>query len=167
MDPWSLGCAALLAVILIALSVIDLRTGYLPDPLQGALAVTGIGVFIIGSPINLSPGLAIAGAGVNGGLFWGLRWLVSRLKGREAMGLGDVKLVAAGGLWVGPFALPYIMAAGGVLTLLGAGVAGLVTGKAVWRGEMPLGPGLAAGILFCFVAALAQLPWLALTPQGL
>jgi leader peptidase (prepilin peptidase)/N-methyltransferase len=167
MEPWSLACAGLLGLILIALSVIDLRTGYLPDPLQIALAVTGLGVVLVGSPIHLSLTLAIVGALVNGGVFWGLRWLVSRLKGREAMGFGDVKLVAAGGLWVGPFALPYIMGAGGVLTLIGAGIAGLMTGKALWKGEMPLGPGLAAGILFCFVAALMKAPWLTLTLPGL
>ena len=163
MDPWSLACAGLLALILVALSVIDLKTGYLPDPLQIALAAAGLGVVLIGSPIDVSPTLAIAGAVINGGVFWGLRWLISRLKGREAMGFGDVKLVAAGGLWVGPLALPYIMAAGGVLTLIGAGIVGLATGKAVWRGEMPLGPGLAAGILFCFITALTKAPWLALT----
>ena len=167
MDPWSLGCAGLLAAILIVLAVVDLRTGYLPDPLQIMLALGGIGVALAGSPIGISWEMAVAGAAVNGGVFWGLRWLVSRFKGREAMGFGDVKLVAAGGLWVGPLALPYIMAAGGVLTLVGAGVAGLVTGKPVWRGEMPLGPGLAAGILACFIAALAGAPWLALVPQGL
>jgi len=167
MDPWSLASLAVLAGILIALAVIDLRTGYLPDPLQVALALAGIAIAVIGSPIQVSWPLALAGAAVNGGVFWGLRWLVSRFKGREAMGFGDVKLVAAGGLWVGPFALPYIMAAGGVLTLVGAGVAGLATGKPVWRGEMPLGPGLAAGILACFAAALMNVPWLALVPDRL
>lgn len=167
MDSWSLTCVAVLAAILIALSVIDLRTGYLPDPLQGALALAGIGVALIGSPINLSWQLAIAGAALNGAIFWGLRWLVSRIKGRETMGFGDVKLVAAGGLWVGPLALPYIMAAGGLLTLAGAVAAGLATGKPVWRGEMPLGPGLAAGILACFIVGLVGVPWLALVPQGL
>lgn len=166
MDPWSLACAGLLALILVALSVIDLKTGYLPDPLQIALAAAGLGVVLIGSPIDVSPTLAIAGAVINGGVFWGLRWLISRLKGREAMGFGDVKLVAAGGLWVGPLALPYIMAAGGVLTLIGAGIVGLATGKAVWRGEMPLGPGLAAGILFCFITGLTKASWLALTLRG-
>lgn len=167
MEPWSIACVALLAILLIALSVIDLRTGYLPDPLQIALAVTGLGVVLAGSPIGVSVTLALAGAAVNGGFFWGLRWLVSRVKGREAMGFGDVKLVAAGGLWVGPFALPYIMAAGGILTLLGAVLVGLITRKAVWRGEMPLGPGLAAGILACFIAALMKVSWLALAPEGL
>lgn len=166
MDPWPIACLVLLAGLLLALSVIDLRTGYLPDPLQIALGAAGLGIAVVGSPIKVSWQLAILGAAVNGGLFWALRWLVSRLKGREAMGLGDVKLVAAGGLWVGPLALPYIMAAGGILTLAGAGLAGLVTGRAVWRGEMPLGPGLAAGILACFIAGLAKVPWLALTPFG-
>jgi leader peptidase (prepilin peptidase)/N-methyltransferase len=166
MDVWSLACAGVLAAILVALSVIDLRTGYLPDPLQIALALAGLGVVLIGSPLEISWQLAMAGALINGAVFWSLRWLVTRLKGREAMGFGDVKLVAAGGLWVGPLALPYIMAAGGILTLLGAVIAGLATGKPVWRGEMPLGPGLAAGILFCFIAGLVNVPWLMLVPHG-
>lgn len=167
MDLWPLACAAALTIILLTLAVIDLRTGYLPDPLQITLAVAGMAVVAIGSPVEISWQLALAGAVVNGASFWALRWLVSRLKGREAMGFGDVKLVAAGGLWVGPLALPYIMAAAGILTLIGAAIAGLATGRPVWRGEMPLGPGLAAGILACFIAALMNTPWLALVPRGL
>lgn len=160
MDSWSVGCAIVLGLILLALAAIDLRTGYLPDPLQMALAGAGLIVLAVGSPIGLSWQMALAGAALNGGIFWGLRWLVTRLKGREAMGLGDVKLVAAGGLWVGPLALPYIMAAGGILTLVGALVTGLITRKAVWQGEMPLGPGLAVGLLASFIAALLKVPGL-------
>ncbi len=164
MDMWSLACLAVLAVCLIWLSVVDLRTGYLPDPLQAALALSGLGVAIIGSPVGISWQAALIGAVVNGGIFWGLRWLVSRLKGREAMGFGDVKLVAAGGLWLGPWALPYIMAAGGILTLLGAGIASAILKRPIWKGEIPLGPGLAAGILGVFIAGLAGAIWIALTP---
>jgi len=160
--PWA--CLTVLTVCLVWLSVVDLKTGYLPDPLQAVLAATGLAAAVIGSPIGISWLAALSGALVNGGVFWGLRWLVSRLKGREAMGFGDVKLVAAGGLWLGPWALPYIMAAGGLLTLLGAAIAGLALRKAVWKGEMPLGPGLAAGILGTFIAALMQVSWLLLTP---
>ena len=156
MDPWSLSCLAVLAAGLIWLSVVDLRTGYLPDPVQGALALAGAGIAVAGSPIGVGWQGALAGAVLNGGVFWGLRWLVSRLKRREAMGFGDVKLVAVGGLWLGPMALPYIMAAGGLLTLAGVGALSLIRRKALWRGEMPLGPGLAAGILAMFIAGLAH-----------
>ena len=163
MDLWALACLIVLATGLLTLSVIDLRTGYLPDSLQIALAVAGIGVIIVGSPLRISWELAALGASINGGVFWALRWGISRLKGREAMGFGDVKLVAVGGLWLGPLALPYIMAAGGLLTLAGAGIVSAVTGRAVWRGEMPLGPGLAVGILGTFVVSLFRPSWLPLT----
>jgi prepilin signal peptidase PulO-like enzyme (type II secretory pathway) len=166
MEYWPFVCLAVLAACLIWLAVIDLRTGYLPDPLQAALALGGGAAAVIGSPIGITWQSALIGAAVNGGVFWGLRWLVSRLKGREAMGLGDVKLVAAGGLWLGPWALPYIMAAGGILTLVGAGIASGVTRKPLWKGEMPLGPGLAAGILGTFIAAMAGASWLMLTPPS-
>jgi prepilin signal peptidase PulO-like enzyme (type II secretory pathway) len=166
MEYWPFACLAVLAACLTWLAVIDLRTGYLPDPIQAALALAGAAVAVIGSPIGITWQAALIGAAVNGGVFWGLRWLVSRLKGREAMGLGDVKLVAAGGLWLGPWALPYIMAAGGILTLIGAGVAAAVTRKPVWKGEMPLGPGLAAGILGTFIAAMAGASWLMLAPPS-
>ena len=86
----------------------------------------------------------------------GLRACAVKDESPKAMGFGDVKLVAVGGLWLGPVALPYIMAAGGLLTLLGVGVASLIRRRALWRGEMPLGPGLAAGILAMFIAALAH-----------
>jgi leader peptidase (prepilin peptidase)/N-methyltransferase len=153
---------ALLAAGLAALSWIDLRTGYLPDPIQILLAVVGIVIVGVGSPVGISWRLALLGAGLNAGVFWSLRWIISRFKGREAMGLGDVKLVAVGGLWLGPWALAYIMAVGGLATLIGVAVASLFKRKALWRGEMPLGPGLAAGILGCFAAALLHTPWLRL-----
>jgi len=154
---------ALLTGVLGLMSWIDLRTGYLPDPLQILLAAAGIGVLALGSPVGVTWGLAVTGATLNAAVFWSLRWVVSRVKGREAMGLGDVKLVAVGGLWLGPWALPYIMAVGGILTLVGMMLASAILRRALWRGEMPLGPGLAAGILGCYVAALMQAPWLKLT----
>jgi leader peptidase (prepilin peptidase)/N-methyltransferase len=163
MELWSVACLFVLAAGLAALSITDLRTGYLPDPIQAILAIIGIGVAVVDSPVRITWELAILGATINGGVFWALRWVISRLKGREAMGLGDVKLVAVGGIWLGPLALPYIMAAGGILTLLGAGIATVATGRPVWRGEMPLGPGLAISILGTFAANLFQLPWLQLT----
>jgi len=133
------------------LSYIDFKTGYLPDVIVAPLGLAGITIAVLGSPIGVSWQMALLGAAINIAVFYGLRWLVSRMKGREAMGLGDVKLIGVGGLWLGPMALPYIMAAAGIATLVGAGFAGIITRKPVWRGEMPLGPGLALGIWGVFI----------------
>ena len=151
-DLWTWVCIGALTTCLGALSVIDFRTGYLPDVIVAPLGLIGLGVALYGSPIAVTWPMALFGAAINAGIFYGLRWIVSRMKGREAMGLGDVKLVAAGGLWLGPLGLPYIMAVSGVATLLGVGIASLITRKPLWQGEMPLGPGLALGIWGVFIA---------------
>jgi leader peptidase (prepilin peptidase)/N-methyltransferase len=153
-DLWAWSCLVVLTTALGALAVIDFRTGYLPDVIVAPLGVVGLIVALAGSPIGVTWPTALIGAALNGAVFYALRWVVTKLKGREAMGLGDVKLVAAGGLWLGPAALPYIMAVGGLGTLAGALIGGLVTRKPVWQGEMPLGPGLALGIWGVFVVAL-------------
>ena len=157
-DLWTWGCGAVFFIALAALSVIDFRTGYLPDVIVAPLGLAGLAIAVAGSPLGVSWTMALLGAAINAGVFYGLRWAISRWKGREAMGLGDVKLVAVAGLWLGPLALPYIMAVAGLSTLLGAVVGGLVTGKPVWQGEMPLGPGLALGMFGVFVGMAAGLP---------
>jgi len=151
-DLWTWACIGVLTVSLGVLSVIDFCTGYLPDFIVAPLGLAGLGVAIAGSPVGVTWDMALPGAAINAGIFYGLRWIVSRMKGREAMGLGDVKLVAVGGLWLGPLGLPYIMAVSGIATLLGIGVASLITCKPLWKGEMPLGPGLALGIWGVFIA---------------
>jgi leader peptidase (prepilin peptidase)/N-methyltransferase len=156
-------CVGVLGTGLGALSWIDLRTGFLPFKIQIPLAVIGAMIALIGSPAGITWQLALAGAAVNGGVFAGLRWLVTRWKGREAMGEGDIWLVAMGGLWIGPWMLPYIMAFAGIGTLAGAGIVGAIQRRAVWQGEMPLGPGLALGIFGCFLAGVLHVPWLRLT----
>ena len=92
---WPYICLAILCILLVWLSVVDLRTGYLPDPLQAALAVSGLIIAIVGSPVGVSWVSGLAGAAVNGGIFWALRWLVTRMKGREAMGLAGTGCHAA------------------------------------------------------------------------
>ncbi len=147
--------ALILTAGLGVLAWIDFKTGYLPDVLQIALAVAAGAVLAVGSPIGITWTAALAGAAINGGVFWLLRWIMTLLKGREAMGLGDVKLVAVGGLWLGPWALPYIMALAGLSTLVCVGLGALISRRPTWKGEIPLGPGLALGILAAYIAALS------------
>jgi leader peptidase (prepilin peptidase)/N-methyltransferase len=155
-------CLAVLGGGLAALSWIDLRTGFLPLAIQIPLGLAGGAATLLWNPAGIGWRLALAGAAINAGVFAGLRWAVSRWKGREAMGEGDIWLVGVGGLWVGPWALPYIMAIAGLGTLVGAGIAGAALRRPVWRGEMPLGPGLAFGIFVCFLAGVLRPSWLPL-----
>jgi leader peptidase (prepilin peptidase)/N-methyltransferase len=162
LDLWAAACFAVLTLSLGALAIIDFRTGFLPDVIVAPLGIAGLAVAVIGSPVEVTWTMALSGAAINGAVFYALRWIVSRWKGRESMGLGDVKLMIAGGCWIGPWGLPYVMAVAGLGTLLGAGIGGLVTRKPVWQGEMPLGPGLAVGIFGVYVLAELNLAPLAI-----
>ena len=108
--------AGTLFFFLLCLGVIDLETGYLPDKLTLPLLVLGL-VF---SHLTGMPGVvdSLLGAVIGGGSFWLTSAIYERLRGREGLGGGDVKLIAAGGAWCGWMALPPI--------LLVASVAGLV-----------------------------------------
>ena len=132
--------AALLSCYLVALSGIDLRTRLLPDQLTLPLMWLGL----IGSLDNLympaKPALLGAIAGYVS--LWLVWWLFKQVTGKEGMGRGDFKLLAAIGAWVG---------LNGVLpTLLLSSVVGAVIGS-VWLATqgrdratpIPFGPYLA------------------------
>nr|WP_298131635.1 A24 family peptidase [uncultured Pseudoxanthomonas sp.] len=132
--------AALLSCYLVALSGIDLRTRLLPDQLTLPLMWLGL----IGSLDNLympaKPALLGAIAGYVS--LWLVWWLFKQVTGKEGMGRGDFKLLAALGAWVG---------LSGVLPIiLISSVVGAVVGS-VWLGikgrdratPIPFGPYLA------------------------
>jgi leader peptidase (prepilin peptidase) / N-methyltransferase len=91
--------AAVLSCFLVALAGIDLRTRLLPDSLTLPLMWLGL----IGSIDNLymptKP--ALLGAMVGYLSLWSVWWLFKQLTGKEGMGHGDFKLLAALGAWVG------------------------------------------------------------------
>jgi len=144
----------MLSVGLLSLAWIDYRTGYLPDSIQLALGIGAIIIIALTSPIGIGWNDALIGASINGSIFWALRAITSRIKEREAMGMGDVKLVFVAGLWVGPWALPYIMLLAGASTLIFLGILALIKKKPTWHGEIPLGPGLSLGIYLSYIGIL-------------
>jgi leader peptidase (prepilin peptidase)/N-methyltransferase len=89
----------LLSSFLVALSGIDLRTRLLPDQLTLPLMWLGL----IACIENLYIGQKSALLGVMAGYFslWSVYWLFKQLTGKEGMGHGDFKLLAALGAWVG------------------------------------------------------------------
>ncbi|RMF16280.1 MAG: prepilin peptidase [Candidatus Dadabacteria bacterium] len=150
-DPWTMAGMLYFATVLVALSFIDLDWYILPDVLTLQLAAVGILWRIIGGEqdwarlavdVLLGPGLLMT-----------VRVVYSRLRGREGLGLGDVKLMAGVGAFTG--------VEGVVASLVLGSMAGTVVGIGLMlfrRGSMstalPFGPFLAAGAL---VAALASL----------
>lgn len=150
------------AAVLARLVWWDLRTLVLPDGLVAAFAGVGAVLFLLAPLPGQTPVEALAGAAVYGTVFWSLRAVMSHAIGAEAMGLGDVKLVAAIGLWLGWAALPLFMLVSAALTIL-VRMMPAVWAKAVEReGEMPFGPGLCAGaaVLIALRAAGAPVGWM-------
>ena len=125
---------------LLALAVIDARHMILPDALTLPLIALGLGASLW-LP-GLSSGMHLAGAALGAAALWALRAVYSRLRHTEGLGLGDVKLFAAAGAWVGPGALASV--------LLIAGVSGLIYAARRGRQRGPdapvaFGPFLCAG----------------------
>lgn len=140
-----------LAVFLLALSYVDLRSGLLPDLMTLPLIALGLAYATVS---HLSVWLAIAGAVVGYGTVAILAAYWRRARGREGIGLGDAKLLAAGGAWLGITALPFVLliaSTAGILVALS--VAGM-SRKALNQTALPFGPCLAIGIWIVWCARM-------------
>lgn len=134
---------AALGLLLIAMSVVDLRQGWLPDPLQVAAAVLGVLWRLLEDGQATAVALdAALGVLILGGAGLAVRWGFRLLRGREGFGLGDVKLLAVAGLWLGLAPAPMFLILGGASGALLA-----IVWRATGRGaEFPLGPALALAL---------------------
>ena len=139
---WAALAGLVLTWTLIALSGIDFRTQLLPDQLTFPLLWLGLLLALL--PMFVTTPSAIIGAAIGYLSLWSVYWVFKLLTGKEGMGHGDFKLLAALGAWMGWAALPQVV--------LFAAVTGAIVGLiATWRGRMrfeepiPFGPFLAAG----------------------
>lgn len=145
---WQAGAGLLLTWTLIALAGIDVRTQLLPD--QMTLPLLWLGLLLSLLPLFVGSHASIVGASIGYLSLWSVYWLFKLATGKEGMGYGDFKLLAALGAWMGPFALlPVVL----LSSLIGAIVGG--TYLAV-RGHdhatpIPFGPFIAAAGWLWFV----------------
>jgi leader peptidase (prepilin peptidase) / N-methyltransferase len=137
------------SAILVALAAIDWDTTLLPDDLNQPLLWIGLVASALGLT-GISLPTSLAGAVIGFLFFWSLYWLFRGLTGKEGLGRGDFKLLAALGAWLGWQALP------GILII--AGATGLVAGLVMrQRGTLrdgvhiPFGPFLVLGGLVLMV----------------
>lgn len=146
-DPVLLGLSMVLAWLLLLLSLIDIRLFILPDPLVAGVMALGVLPVALGW---MAPAEGVIGGLLFAGTGWLVRATVSWMLGREALGLGDVKLMAAAGLWLGPAALPIYLLAASLLGLVFAtfhrSIVSPTSGSGAWTGEIPFGPALALAL---------------------
>ncbi len=142
----------ILGAVLAALTVVDLRRQLLPDALTLPLVPLGVlAAWASGPGPWPTPIESAIGAALGAFLLWLVRALHMRLRGIEGIGLGDVKLMAVAGAWVGWQGLGSVLLVAALGTLAALGLQGL-RGRRVGRLErIPFGPGLAAG---CFAIVL-------------
>lgn len=134
--------ALLLIWALIALTAIDFDTQLLPDDITLPLLWTGLLFNLFGTFTSLPD--AVLGAVFGYLILWSVYWLFKLVTGKEGMGYGDFKLLAALGAWMGWQMLPLIILSS---SFVGA-VVGVTLIIALKRGRnipIPFGPYLAGG----------------------
>ncbi|KFF49004.1 methyltransferase [Gammaproteobacteria bacterium MFB021] len=151
-------------LVLLALAVIDWRTQLLPDALTLPLLWAGLLYQWAYHPLWL--GSAVLGAAAGYLVLWAVYWLFKLITGKEGMGHGDFKLMAALGAWLGWQNLPLLLLlSAGAGTLIGIA---LIVGRRHERGQpLPFGPFIAlAGWVALLVGAPLQASYQALLLGG-
>lgn len=143
MRPSILAATALLGSALIWLSLIDIRTMRLPDAVTLPLIVAGpaVAYALAGASLVWHLGSAAAGFLALYLIAWGYRLL----RGRDGLGLGDAKLFAAAGGWLGLEGLPSVMLWGSGAALLVVLLVAIFDRPLAGTARIPFGPFIAIG----------------------
>jgi leader peptidase (prepilin peptidase)/N-methyltransferase len=133
---------------LIALTCIDYDTQLLPDDITLPLLWLGLLCNLFGLYTDLQS--AVIGAMAGYLALWSVYWLFKLVTGKEGMGYGDFKLLAALGAWLGWQMLPLIIL---LSSLVGAvvGIALMVFAKQGRNVPIPFGPYLAAAGMIAMI----------------
>jgi leader peptidase (prepilin peptidase)/N-methyltransferase len=146
------------SAIVIALVFCDLETLILPDEFTIGGLLIGL-VFALFAPGHVSLGDALLGATVPAGSIWLGGWLFEKLRHKQGLGFGDVKMLAMAGAFLG--------IRGALLTIILGSLAGAVvgvtyikaTGKDAASYPLPFGSFLGAAALVAAVAGQSIADW--------
>jgi len=141
--------AAAFVLAMIVLFHTDLDHKLLPDAVTlsgfvGGVAIAWFNPFL-GEGDWRRVWMSAAGAALGAGLLWGIGALYLRVRGIEAMGMGDVKMMAFVGAWLGPQGVLFTLFAGSVVGAV-VGIALIPLRGGTMRSELPFG---------CFLAPAA------------
>ncbi|MDI6747767.1 MAG: A24 family peptidase [Rhodocyclaceae bacterium] len=141
-------CALFFVAAMVALAFIDIDTQLLPDDITLPLLWGGL-LVNVGNTFTTLPN-AVIGAAAGYLVLWSVYWLFKLATGKEGMGYGDFKLLAAIGAWLGWQLLPVVIL---LSSLVGAvvGIALIVLARHGRNVPIPFGPYLAAaGLIALF-----------------
>jgi leader peptidase (prepilin peptidase) / N-methyltransferase len=173
--PWAVVAFAF-ACALVVVSVIDLEHGIIPDVISLPGILVGLAVSAL-VPGGVGLWNAFAGAVLGGGLLWAIAAGYQRAAGIEGLGLGDVKLLAMIGAFLGWQSLPAVLLVASITGSLG-GIAVIASRRGRTRARrvlralgpgalarhlrrtpLPFGPFLALGALAALFVPSLALPW--------
>jgi leader peptidase (prepilin peptidase)/N-methyltransferase len=137
---WEGGLAMVFSAVLVAASGIDLRTTWLPDQLT--LPLLWLGLLASSVTLFVTPVDAILGAAAGYLSLWSVYHLFRLATGKEGMGRGDFKLLAALGAWCGAKAILGILLISSVVGAIIGSIWLLARGKGRDT-QIPFGPHLA------------------------
>jgi leader peptidase (prepilin peptidase)/N-methyltransferase len=140
---------------MVVLFVIDLRHRILPN----VITLPGVGLGLLFS-LFLPPGWvsSLVGLLAGGGMLFAIAEVYYRLRGFEGLGMGDVKMLAMIGAFLGwPLMLVTLVLASFSGSILGVGL--MASGRGGMRAALPFGTFLAIGALVAAVTGDAILTW--------
>lgn len=139
-----LAATAALMAMLAAISVVDFRRLMIPNELNLALALIGLGFQVTTQPDGfLLQVLFAAGALLT---IWLIRHGHFVMTGRIGLGLGDVKMLGAAACWISPLMLPTLLFIASASALLFLGGQVVMAGPAAAHARVPFGPFIALGL---------------------
>ena len=129
---------------LLTIAWIDIEQLILPDILTLPLVLTGLAVTAWEAPDALGDHALAAAVGYM--VFRGIAYLYRVLRGREGLGEGDAKLLAACGAWLGLLSLDLVILVAAGIGLIGAAVAWAAGQRLDVASAVPFGAALAAAL---------------------
>jgi len=147
--------SALLAALCVFIAWVDLEQLIIPDLANAAIAVLGLAQIAIETPqaaLTESITDALMRSIVAGGLLFLVRFAFERFAGKEGLGLGDVKLMAAGATFLSFASLPYALVLATAAAILAIALRSIRQGAWADRGaQIPFGAFLAPAIWVAFL----------------
>lgn len=158
---WHMLAAATLVLVLLRLTLIDMRSRLLPDRITQPLLWLGLLVNLNGMFVPLRD--AVIGAVAGYGLLWFVAAVYFRIQKKHGIGRGDFKLVAALGAWLGWQTLPELIVLASVAGVLVALFISWRYRQAILQTSIPFGPFLAAASILSLLSPgwlWVRLAWL-------